>query len=55
MYLAMACLRQVHEMAASVRERRIGLPCGETLLGKTALVVGYGGIARELVPRCARL
>ena len=52
-YLALACLRQVHNMAASVREQRIGLPIGETLFGKTALVIGYGGIARELVPRCA--
>ena len=52
MYLAMACLRQVHAMSTSVKERRIGWPCGETLLDKTALVVGYGGIARELVPRC---
>ena len=39
-------------MAASVREQRIGLPTGETLFGKTAVVIGYGGIARQLVPRC---
>lgn len=42
-------------MAASVREQRIGLPTGETLFGKTALVIGYGGIARQLVPRCKHL
>ncbi|KAK9822438.1 hypothetical protein WJX74_008563 [Apatococcus lobatus] len=50
-FLALACLKQVHAMAASVREQRIGLPTGETLFSKTALVIGYGGIARELVPR----
>ena len=50
-FLALACLKQVHAMAASVREQRIGLPTGETLFSKTALVIGYGGIAKELVPR----
>jgi len=39
--------------AASIRERRIGVPLGRTLFGKSVLIVGFGGIAKELVPRCA--
>ena len=29
----------------------MGLPLGETIFGKTCLVVGFGNIASELVPR----
>ena len=50
-YLTLACLRSVNAMAASIRERRIGEPLGRTLLGASVLVVGFGGIAQELVPR----
>jgi phosphoglycerate dehydrogenase-like enzyme len=52
-YLTLACLRSANAMAASIRERRVGLPLGRTLFGKSVLVVGFGGIAKELVPRCA--
>ena len=51
-YLALALLRDQHQMAASIRERRVGVPLGQTLLGKTALLIGFGNIAKELVPRC---
>lgn len=54
-YLALALLRRAPELAASVATRRLGAPPGRTLTGKAALVVGYGGIARELVPRLAAL
>ncbi|KAK9798534.1 hypothetical protein WJX73_010930 [Symbiochloris irregularis] len=50
-YLSLACLRQQHEMAASLQNQRLGVPLGETLFGKTVLVVGFGNIAKELVPR----
>ena len=55
LYLALAVLRRAPELAASVASRRLGAPPGRTLTGKAALVVGYGGIARELVPRLAAL
>ena len=38
-------------MEASIRNRTVGLPLGETIFGKTCLVVGFGNIASELVPR----
>jgi phosphoglycerate dehydrogenase-like enzyme len=53
MYLMLACLRSAPAMAHSIAERRVGVPLGQTLFGKTVLVVGFGGIAKELVPRCA--
>jgi phosphoglycerate dehydrogenase-like enzyme len=43
--------RNAREMAISIRTRRLGLPIGDTLFGKTCLVVGYGNIAKELIPR----
>lgn len=52
-YLMLGCLRAAHAMAASIRARRVGAPLGRTLFGASVLIVGYGGIARELVPRCA--
>ncbi len=52
-YLTLACLRSANAMAASIRERRVGVPLGRTLFGKSVLIVGFGGIAKELVPRCA--
>lgn len=50
-FLALALLRHQHQMAASIRERRLGVPLGQTLLGKSALLIGFGNIAKELVPR----
>ena len=38
-------------MAASLDKRVLGLPIGETIFGKTCLIVGYGNIAKELAPR----
>ena len=43
--------RQAKEMAASIQNRVLGLPCGDTIFGKTCLIVGYGNIAKELAPR----
>lgn len=50
-FLALACLRRVNVMADSVAGMRVGDPVGDTLFGKTALVVGFGGIGQQLVPR----
>ena len=35
-------------MARSIRESRLGQPLGQSLWGKTVLVVGLGGIAKEV-------
>ena len=53
--LALGLLRRLPECAASVRSSVVGDPPGRTLSGKTALVVGFGGIAVELIPRLAGL
>ena len=37
--------------SGSIQERRLGLPLGQTLFGKTVLVLGFGAIAQELVAR----
>ena len=52
MYLALACLRSASAMAESIQHGRVGVPLGKTLYGKSVLIVGFGGIAKELVPRC---
>lgn len=38
-------------MAKSIADRTLGLPVGSTLYGKTVLVIGFGNLAREIVPR----
>ena len=55
LFLALAVLRRAPECAASLASRRLGAPPGRTLAGKRALVVGFGGIARELIPRLVAL
>ena len=51
LYLMLACLRSAPQMAESIAQRRLGVPLGRTLFGKSVLIVGFGGIARQLVPR----
>ena len=43
--------RQAKELATSVQNRALGVPIGDTLHGKTCLMVGFGNIAKELAPR----
>ncbi|EIE22438.1 hypothetical protein COCSUDRAFT_37061 [Coccomyxa subellipsoidea C-169] len=50
-YLTLACLRSSHACAESIAERRVGVPLGRTLFGTNVLIVGFGGIAKELLPR----
>ncbi|CAL5221445.1 g3635 [Coccomyxa viridis] len=50
-YLTLACLRSAPSMADSIQHCRVGVPLGKTLFGKRVLVVGFGGIAKELIPR----
>jgi len=52
-YLMMATLRQQNSMRESIQQGRVGVPVGETLFGKSVLIVGFGNIAKELIPRQA--
>lgn len=52
-HLALSLLRNVAGMKASLNERLIGQPLGQTLFGKRVLIVGCGGIAQALIPRLA--
>jgi len=49
----MATLRQQNAMRESIQQGRVGVPVGETLFGKSVLIVGFGNIAKELIPRQA--
>ena len=51
--LTLALLRNLPACAASIQDRKLGEPCGDTLHGKHVLVLGFGGIAKELIPRLA--
>lgn len=48
--LTLAALRDLSGCRMAIQERRLGEPCGETLFGKHVLVLGYGNIARGLIP-----
>jgi len=55
LFLALAALRRAPELAASIRNKRLGAPPGRTLWGKRALLIGFGGIGRALAPRLRAL
>lgn len=50
-YLMLATLRQQKVMDQSIQQQQVGVPVGETLFGKTVLIVGFGNIAKQLIPR----
>ncbi|PIN23354.1 Glyoxylate/hydroxypyruvate reductase (D-isomer-specific 2-hydroxy acid dehydrogenase superfamily) [Handroanthus impetiginosus] len=50
-YLMLGLLRKQHEMEASVRQKRLGEPTGDTLLGKTVFIMGFGNIGMHLAKR----
>ncbi|CAG9463473.1 unnamed protein product [Pedinophyceae sp. YPF-701] len=50
-YLALSVLRDQSGMAGSVAQRQLGTPLGTMMAGLTALVIGFGNIAKELIPR----
>lgn len=54
-YLMLSLARDLQEMANSIATHQLGTPCGRTLYGAHALVIGFGGLAQELVPRLAAL
>ncbi len=50
-YLMIGLSRDARAMRRSMRERKMGIPRGRALKGKTAGIVGLGGIGRALVRR----
>ncbi|CAM6034593.1 unnamed protein product [Sphagnum compactum] len=50
-YLILSLLRYQKEMAETFEAKRLGGPVGETLYGKTVLILGYGNIGKELANR----
>lgn len=50
-YLMLATLRQQNLMSEFIRRQRVGVPVGETLFGKSVLIIGFGNIAKELISR----
>jgi len=49
--LMLALARRWARAQENLRERRVGAPVGTTLMGKTATIVGFGGIGRALAKR----
>jgi len=50
-FLSLALLRNINGMATSIATKQLGVPLGGMLHGKNVLVIGFGNIARELIPR----
>ncbi|WCJ44169.1 D-3-phosphoglycerate dehydrogenase [Euphorbia peplus] len=50
-YLMLGLLRKQNELRVSVKQKKLGEPIGETLLGKTVFILGCGNIGIELAKR----
>ncbi|XP_077231710.1 uncharacterized protein LOC143864776 isoform X2 [Tasmannia lanceolata] len=50
-YLMLGLLRKQKEMEVAVKQRRLGEPLGDTLLGKTVFICGFGNIGIDLAKR----
>lgn len=50
-YLATAILRNVNELKRSIALGRLGYPLGKTLYQSRSMIIGFGGIGRQLLPR----
>lgn len=50
-YLTLGLLRKQNEMQISVQQKMLGEPIGETLLGKTVFIMGFGNIGIDLAKR----
>ncbi len=50
-YFMIGLSRNVHQLAISLREQRMGEPMGRALSGQTVGIIGLGGIGRALIKR----
>ncbi|XP_008802910.2 hydroxypyruvate reductase isoform X2 [Phoenix dactylifera] len=50
-YLMLGLLRKQKEMDVAVKQKNLGEPTGDTLLGKTVLILGFGAIGVDLAKR----
>lgn len=50
-FLILGLLRKQNEMRIAVTQKKLGEPIGETLLGKTVFIMGFGNIGIELAKR----
>ncbi|GKV34883.1 hypothetical protein SLEP1_g43221 [Rubroshorea leprosula] len=50
-YLMLGLLRKQKEIQISIEEKMLGEPVGETILGKTVFIMGFGNIGIELAKR----
>ncbi|PON79383.1 Erythronate-4-phosphate dehydrogenase [Parasponia andersonii] len=50
-YLMLGLLRKQNDMQISIEQRKLGEPTGETLLGKTVFILGFGNIGIDLAKR----
>ncbi|KAJ0969407.1 hypothetical protein J5N97_022284 [Dioscorea zingiberensis] len=50
-YLTLGLLRKQKEMDVAVRQKNLGVPIGETMLGKTVFIFGFGAIGVDLAKR----
>ncbi|KAL6624604.1 hypothetical protein ACP70R_031925 [Stipagrostis hirtigluma subsp. patula] len=50
-YLTLGVLRKQKEMDTAVNQRDLGIPVGETIFGKTILILGFGAIGYEVAKR----
>ncbi|KAL3513514.1 hypothetical protein ACH5RR_026231 [Cinchona calisaya] len=50
-YLMLGLLRKQNEMQIAVKQKKLGAPVGDTLLGKTVFILGFGNIGIKLAQR----
>ncbi|XP_075519017.1 uncharacterized protein LOC142552957 isoform X1 [Primulina tabacum] len=50
-YLMLGLLRKQYDMQIAVRQKQLGNPVGDTLLGKTVFLMGFGNIGIHLAKR----
>ena len=49
----LALSRKYPQTQESLQQRKLGAPMGQTLKGRTAAIIGFGGIGQELAKRLA--
>lgn len=53
LFFMLALARKYPQAKESIAQKRLGTPMGSTLKGRTAAIIGYGGIGREVARRLA--